>query len=148
MQVFKHCCFMFSVEIKLFFACDCNTLKVQNLEYCTLYMCISNYFDLPVHRACKSGSGLRVLNCLCCTVLQVDTIVINVVKGDCATRLFFLCVFLFLQILMHASGQGNPSPAAVQLNSSSLGALLQCNALWQFHLCILILCQIPLFNSV
>lgn len=42
-----------------------------------------------MHRACKSGSGLIVLNCLCCTVLQVDTILIHVLGGDCTIRFHF-----------------------------------------------------------
>lgn len=97
-----------------------------------------------MHRACKSGSGLRVLNCLCCTVLQVDTIVIYVVRGDCAIRFFFLSVLL---ILAHACGQGNP----IQLRcgiGSSLEALDHMQWLLETSSSHLNIVPISIFNYV
>lgn len=62
-------------------------------------MYISNDFSITFqcteHASQDQG---RVFNCLCCTVLQLDTIVINVVRGDCTVRLSFYSSSFFLHM--------------------------------------------------
>lgn len=111
-------------------------------------MYIPDNFDyFPMHRACISGSGLRVLNCLCCTVLQVDTIVINVVRGDCPLR-FLFCFFKWCFTDFSAClWTGKSYPAAVQLLVVPWEHLIKCGGFCQLRVRILILRQI-LFSVV